>query len=147
MFVLVRTDGSRTDFSFMKCLRTPSSLDRFRAACRRTVADDVLAFKRAHFERHADAARCVVCPLSGRRLGWHQVHVDHAPPWTFRRIVDAFIEREGIRPDEAVIFGTADGEVEPRLADPRLAERFRRFHGETASLRVISATENLRAAR
>ena len=147
MFVAVRIDGTETDFSYMKCIRAPSKLDRFRAGCRRAVFEDILAFKQHYFDRYADDANRVICPLTGKRLGWHEVHVDHAPPWPFRLIVDAFIERHSIRLGNVMILGAADGEVEPRFADRDLAGQFRNFHAEKARLRIIAAKENLRTAR
>jgi len=147
MLTIVRTDGTTTDFSYMKCICTPSARGRLQAACRRAVVEDVLAFKREYFRCHADEANRVLCPLSGKRLGWTEVHVDHAPPWAFRRIVDAFVERHDMQPSAVAILGAADGQVEPRLADRELADQFRCFHASVAHLRVVAVTENLRASR
>lgn len=144
MFVLVRTDGTETDFSFWKCVRPRPWLADLHAACRTAVVEDILSFKREFFTRQANEAGQVPCPLTGRWLCWRDGHVDHMPPWTFRRIVRAFLKRERVEPASIQIDGFADGEMLKRFADSSLSERFRRFHKQFARLRVIDAREHLR---
>ncbi len=144
MFVAERLDGSVTDFSYRKCLRAPTRRGEVSAACRHAVAADVIVFKREYFARHADDAGQVACPLTGRLLGWLEAHVDHAPPWPFRRIVESFFRSLPISLDEVRIVEGGLGGVPRRLADTELIERFRRFHSRVAVLRMIAATENLR---
>ena len=144
MFVVVRTDGTETDFSFWKCVRPRPRIADFHDACRTAVVDDILSFKREYFTKQANEAGQVQCPLTGRWLSWHDGHVDHMPPWTFRWIVRTFLERERIDPAVIQIDGFADGEILKRFADASLSERFRRFHNRLARLRIIDARENLR---
>jgi len=147
MFVLTRVDGSETDFSYRECVSPSSHISDVRAACRRAVVEDIIEFKQQYFTDHADALNHVLCPLTGRLLGWRDVHVDHAPPWVFRRIVDEFLRSEGTAPEDVEIEEHGDGDVEMCLAEPALAERFRAFHRRLANLRVINARENLKAPK
>jgi hypothetical protein len=143
MFVVVRTDGTRTEFSYVKCLQARRPDADFQAACRSAVVEDILDVKQAQFLQNADAARRVICPLTGRRVGWDEVHVDHAPPWPFRRIVEAFVAQERLDPSTVAIDGLADGECVKRFADAALAGRFRRFHAAHAHLRIVEASAHL----
>lgn len=144
MFVAERLDGSVTDFSYRKCLRAPTRRGEVRAACRQAVAEDVIAFKREFFARHADEAGQVACPLTGQLLGWLEAHVDHAPPWRFRRIFASFFRSLRISVDDVRAVEDGPAGMPRRLADTELAERFRQFHSRVAMLRVIAANENLR---
>jgi len=142
MFIAERRDGSSTDFSYRKCLRPTTRRGDINTACRQAVAEDIVAFKREHFNCHGDAANQVICPVTGQRLGWLDVHVDHGPPWPFRRIVDAFLASTSTA--DVQIATNCDGGVTRRFVDADLAERFRRCHGRVAALRVIASAENLR---
>lgn len=144
MFVAERLDGSVTDFSYRKCLRAPTRYGEVSAACRQAVAEDVIAFKREYFARHADEAGQVTCPLTGKLLGWLEAHVDHAPPWPFRRIVESFFGSLPLSLDEVRIVEGGLGESPRRLADTEVSALFRDFHSRVAVLRVIAATENQR---
>jgi hypothetical protein len=79
-------------------------------------------------------------------ISWPQAHVDHAPPWEFAKLADAFLgycEREGIdlSTERRETPNTARVSV---LSDPATAEMWREFHSALATLRVVSAAENLR---
>jgi hypothetical protein len=142
MFVAERRDGSTTDFSYRKCLQPTTRRGEINIACRQAVVEDIVAFKREHFNQHGDAANQVLCPLTGQRLGWPDAHIDHAPPWPFRRIVDAFFASTSTA--DMPITTNCDGGLSRRFVDSDLAERFRQFHARVAMLRVIAAAENLR---
>lgn len=147
MFTLIRTDGSETDFSYRACIYPTSADADLRKACRHAVVEDVLAFKRKAFEAHANEFNEVCCAASGELVAWNEAHVDHAPPWTFRAIVDAFIRSANIDVSAAPLAGSEDNECQRRFADPDLAERFRKFHNERACLRVVTKAANLERCR
>jgi hypothetical protein len=147
MFVVVRTNGTETDFSYRKCIRPPSPIKHFQTACRTAVVDDILEFKKRHFLEHADEAGQVLCPLTERLLSWDEVHVDHMPPQTFCQIVAAFIEQGEIDAQQVAIKGFDDGDILKRFADDGLAESFRAFHASVAQLRIIDATEHIRLSK
>jgi len=147
MFVVERVDGTRSDFSFMKCIYRTAPMTDFLAACRTAVLADVMAFKQRCFDRQADASGRVRCELTGQWHDWDQVHVDHAPPHTFRAIVRAFCAQEGLDPTSVEITGFGDGEMLKQFADDRIAQRFRAHHGRLARLRIIGWQANLRLPR
>lgn len=147
MFTLVRTDGSETDFSYRACIYPPSHEADFREACRQVVLDDILAFKRTVFDAEANECNEVSCAATGMLVGWNEAHIDHAPPWTFKAIVDAFIDETGVDVGAVHLTGSADNECQQRFADSELTERFRTFHNARARLRVVTKAANLEASR
>lgn len=147
MFTLVRTDGTETDFSYRACIYPTSADADFREACRHAVVNDVLAFKRKAFESEANEFDEIRCAVSGELVAWDEAHVDHAPPWTFKRIVEAFIHDLGVDVPGVPLAGSEDNEFQHRFVDAGFAERFRRFHNERAHLRVVTKAANLERCR
>ena len=119
------------DFSWLVCCGTerPCSLcSAMRMSVRRTLAE---------FRKHA-APACVLCAASGT------LHVDHAQP-TFRELAADFI---------AVNRPPTEFESDPdlhmavfRSADKEYASRWRRYHDEHATLRMLCVTCNLTRRR
>lgn len=142
-FWIVRTDGTTTDFSFMECLRPSSSLDKFRSACRNTVADIMANYKAGFW----GAAQVATCPITGDPMTFADSHVHHAGEWTFDRIVEAFIEERGIDIDEVELTGSVDGQIGDRFANIRMEYSFIMFHNERAELQVVSSFGNLSVAK
>jgi hypothetical protein len=62
---VVRTDGSETDFSWIKWVdgETPERL--IKAALRNAVMDQIIVFKQEEFSKG-----CIVCPHPGEELSW-----------------------------------------------------------------------------
>jgi hypothetical protein len=145
-FELVRTDGSTTDFSFMKCLYPATKLQLFRQACRHAVADDIIEFRHRAFDTANDAGQ-LRCPVLDIPMTLQETHVDHEPPRTFDQLVQEFIQRERIEVDAVALTGLGDGELRKGLANSELEERWREFHRTNARLRVVSTKANLSAIR
>lgn len=140
-FWLRRTDGSETDFSFMRCVSAAHAMTDFAKACRTAVVQDILAFKNLVF----DGVDFVTCPIVGERIFRDTCHIDHAPPYTFDRIVQEFtllLENPLQEVEE-----TRDGETVTRFRNDEVAEQFREFHNSHASLRAISKYANLSVLR
>jgi hypothetical protein len=140
-FYVVRQDGSSADFSFYECLKDERQRSRgsIREACREAVAADCASFKGRSF----NGSRFADCALSGQRIHWDQAHVDHAPPWPFSKIVDAWLERIGREPE---VVNTDD--MTTRFADPADSAGFLSFHDERAALRIVEKRLNMsRGAR
>lgn len=147
MFTLIRTDSSETDFSYRACIFPTSAEADFLRACRHAIVEDVLAFKRKAFETHANEFNEVCCAISGELVAWEEAHVDHAPPWTFRAVVEAFIQDQGIDVYAVPLAGGEDNECQHRFAETDIVERFRRFHNGRACLRVVTKAANLERCR
>jgi len=150
-FWVLRVDDTESDFSFPTAVagKPKAQSGEFNDACRAAVAGDIKAAKARHFAVHADADRRVECEVSGVRLTAKEAHLDHAEP-SFGHLVVVFRAERGWH--EAIPHGVLttpdDDQMTTTFVDPDVAESFRLFHRERATLRVISAKENLsRAAR
>jgi hypothetical protein len=137
-FEIVRVDGTVTDVSYLECINETTPRHWFPAACRNAVFYQV-----AHVKDEAFAiSDSIQCPITGEPLTRETCHADHAPPWTFEAIVDAFIAEHRMDPSK-VNYVEGDGSVGSRFADAQLSARFAAFHLERASLRVVSKRANL----
>jgi hypothetical protein len=144
-FVLKRVDGTQTDFSYRECLNPSKPRDWFAQGCRTAIKRQVDALR-----DHVLGAGDVYCPITGELLVGGNCHIDHAPPWTFAKIFEAFVDEFSI--DFAMVDYAdrhLDYSTESRLND-ELAEKFSKFHDERARLRAVSVRANtviLRAGR
>lgn len=138
-FMLVRKDGTQTDFSFNKCLRPPTQLARFLQACRQSVADGIIAFRHAYFQMTPNP----VCELTGELLTMENSHVDHAPPHTFRYIAEMFIQKYHVDVERVTLTSGGDNSCWV-LMPTDLEALWTDYHWQYAKLRVISAAENMR---
>lgn len=143
-FWLVRIDGSQTDFSFMKCLKHESRLQKFKKACRNAVAPTINEFKIECFLEGPS----LCCPLSGEVMTLdNNCHVDHEAPNTFDVIVSDFITSTLVNVDEVELLTGEDGRVTVDFVDKVLEQKFVEFHNERAKLRLLSRLGNLSLAR
>lgn len=140
-FWLVREDGSETDFSFEICLKHETKLQKFKNACRTSVADIVMEFKKDFFHCVGETS---ICPVTGEQMTLRSnSHVDHAPPNTFDKIVQDFISLNGIDVNDIELLTAEDGRVRNEMVDKILESKFVDFHNRMATLRVISKSANL----
>ncbi len=144
-FWLERIDGSRTDFSYISCVKAkPKTLyQEFAEACREAVADDLKAAKKAFFDTHGDETGRVPCDITGGLLLPHESHLDHAHPMTFEVIVRGFLAAERVTPSRSILSGSQDQQFATTFSDPDLVQRFRGFHHRVAQLRIIQSGLNL----
>lgn len=139
-FWIVRTDGTETDISYKKCLEGERAYrNQFLHACRFAIKEHVNAFKAEFFR----VAVRPTCALTGDSITPENSHVDHIPPYTFSRIVEAFVVLNGLNIDApGLCLSGFDGLLIPTFTDPLLRDKFVQFHNNLASLRVISAAAN-----
>jgi len=129
-FVLHRTDGSHTEFSYIKCVDGEVPFSRlFAAACRTAIDPQIQEFRALHTAQENNGT-----------------HVDHHIT-SFKRIVDDFYHNNPIPPDNVVILGFGDNETSKYFADKELEKRFADYHRSRATLKLIPAQENLRKKR
>lgn len=140
-FVILRTDGTFTDFSFKKCLTPASPLQLFKQACRHTVADQVTRFRASLLDATPEAV--LLCPVLGVPIERDEMHVDHTPPWTFDSLVLKFIEQEQIDVQVICVTGFGDNEIRKDFQDSAIRERWQEFHRLNARLRLVSKKANL----
>jgi hypothetical protein len=137
-FWIVRTDGTETDFSFLKCLCGSAAQDLVRSAMRSAVRGQLAEVRSAAL----GAGKC--CPISGELLTTENCHVDHAEP-LFIEIADAFASSEGGY--EAIATRALDGEFGRRFLDNTQEQRWIVFHRSLAQLRAVSKRTNLSTLR
>ena len=82
----------------------------------------------------------MVCEVTGEGFSKSNSDVDHAPPVTFKFLVDSFISVNGIDVELVQYVpesrsGHGKGSV---FADPELLDRWLQFHRQHAVLRVLS---------
>lgn len=119
-FFIRRTDGSETDFSYIKCFTKQSVFADFSTACRNAIKEDKAALKTG--------------------LGYDQYDVHHNCI-DFKTIVQTFIEDKHI--DITMVEFLSGDRIEGRhFKDERLASAFREFHSRFASLEVLPKTDH-----
>lgn len=139
-FWLERTDGTRTDWSYRTALdgRHRRTKERIALACRSAVRDQT---SEAFWAAQTDGGW--LCAMSGDTLPAGRAVVDHAQPWPFWRIVEAFVEREGGMDELAkALRPTEDGVGGEFFAAQEVADRFAAWHREVAVLQVIDVAYN-----
>ena len=142
-FAIVRVDGTETDFSFMKCITPPTPLGVFKQTCRRTIEFQIVSFKKKYFKDNEDSNGFIVCPITNELVNFENAHVDHQPPKTFDRLVEAFVQQFQIDISQVEIGGVADGDVVRYFVDKKLSVEWQEFHRRNADLRVVSEYANL----
>ena len=140
-FWVVRTDGSETDFSFIKAIAaspTPRA-QLFADACRSAIDDDIVTAKARYFADHGDQDQRVVCPISGVRLRRNDARVDYTLT-PFRMIALAFRDVQGWDVETAAgqVSASADAQLTATFTNPIIADAFRRHHHASARVRLVS---------
>ena len=132
-FHVIHPDGTETDFSFNTALGLAQCGPTLEKAARRAIAGTVKEVKWRYFAGRDEAP----CELTGVMLTPGSAHVDHAPPWPFRKILTEFvIAHGGIPALRNYAYGTVFAHDNDRT-------EFLAFHDQRAVLRVISASANL----
>lgn len=138
-FWLERTDSSRTDWSFLSCLKPPTHEQQVRSAMRRAIADQAIAFVAAAFAGR-DA---VPCEITGAPVTRADAHVDHRPPRTFLCLVTWFLGQQGLAYADVGVMPTTDGSTATELSDPALIAAWKAWHKTHATLQITSSKANL----
>lgn len=142
-FVVIRSDGSSTDFSFKVCV-TGASLRRDRVgALRSAIAQQV-----ADFKSRAFAGRTTVpCRVRGVMTSFRDADVDHAPPTTFDRLVEQWLCSEGLKLEDIAIGPAADNQIVSEITDNEQLTSWQAFHLKYARLRITCRAANLSEVR
>ena len=147
-FILIRTDGTWTDFSFLHCITAKTQADDVKRAFRSAVHKQIQGFKLDAFldEKFTEIDH-LTCPVSGEQVTRDNCHVDHEPPLTFENLLAAFLSSRGTVLDSVEVTGFGDGEVEKRIADGELEKAWQDYHFKNANLRIVSKSANLGTIR
>lgn len=135
-FQIIRTDGTKTDISFMHSIKNRSKLVDIKMACRAAIRSEIVKFKT--FVNYG----IDVCPFTGEVLTKVNTHIDHYD-LTFNEIVDFWLLLNDINELHKQICATVDNEFITYFTNPIISEDFRIFHNRNTHLRAISKTANL----
>ncbi|MFG2463370.1 DCL family protein [Streptomyces sp. NPDC048523] len=139
-FEVIRTDGTRIDFSYLACLKPPSYRQQVSSAMRVEVKDDVSAYFTSRV-----AANTLLSDESGRTLDIADTHVSYYRGPSFAELAAAFAHDVGGW--DAIELTTSSDPGRGKFTDRALAERWREYHQEHAVLALLSSQENLRRPR
>jgi hypothetical protein len=138
-----RTDGSRTDFSWVKCIDGETSDQLQMQALRVAVMDQIIGFKQSQLL----SARPITCPETGEQLSWQHCHVDHCAPDTFERLVADWLLSEGITIEQVAISPSRDISFHRKLTNEAQRQSWWNFHNSRKRLRLLSPFANLSIAK
>lgn len=140
-FVVVRQDGSQTDFSFKNCIYGPNPRSDVLAALRAAVVEQITRF------RDAELVPGKLCPISGEGLTRKNTHVDHVAPDTFVALATRWTTQLGADLVQLELVPNAPNQLVRGLRDPAQILSWQAFHQASAVLRLISRTANLSTVR
>jgi hypothetical protein len=132
-FVVVRMDGSSTDFSYYEAITPSSHVQKVRVALRTIVSQQIIEFR--------DSCNPLECEINPDHRG--PFHVDHADP-PFIEIADRFAAYKGgygnikLSPHQ-------DGDIGDFLDDQDDVEFWANGHQVIARLRILCQPCNLRS--
>jgi len=138
-FYIERIDGTKTDFSYLKCIYGEKFINLLKQACRNAIWPYILEFKRKIFENNEK----VICPLTGRQLSWEDAHIDHENP-PFEEIFQRWYVSYGYRAKKEDLIFDEDGLRGVKFRNKALKNSFVKFHNKLAKLRIISKEANLK---
>lgn len=124
-FWIIRTDGSEIDFSYIKAVKAKdkTNLQKFKDAAREAVSSQIIQFK------------------VSANANFPGLHVDHIIP--FEKFILSFIYEFNINVDQVKITGDTRSE----FMDKELKDSWKKYHLKNASLRILTASENLSRKR
>lgn len=138
-FMILRTDGSSTDFSWRQCLYPRTKRADVVKACREAVSGQIMEYRNDFLDKWEGP---YTCPITLKDTPVTELHVDHTPPWTFAVIFDAWIKANKINISTVKLEGHGDNSEMIEFADSELAESFANCHLKFAKLRMVSAEGN-----
>ncbi len=138
-FVIIRTDGSDTDFSFHVSIDGSNNRRDVFHAMRHAVAEQVIAFQRAALS----CATRPICPYTQEVLTITTSHVDHTPPDTFFALATRWMQENDFSISDIPLVDNADNQWVRSMRDPDQETSWSGFHQAHARLRIISRPANL----
>lgn len=141
-FYILRSDGTNTDFSYVKCINKPSKATSLKKALRNLVMDQVMGYKEDYFNKNKDYNGYVICPVTKLKINKKSSHLDHYE-LQFNEIVKLWIEKEGIDTKNITLVKSGDNDYDMDIKEENIRESFYNFHKEHASYRVVLDKVNL----
>ena len=136
-FVAIRDDSSIRDFTWRHALYPRSARARVMKACRWAVKDQIRKFREKEFSTGLG-----VCPVSGLPVTPFDSDVDHIPPQTFEKLVEAWLSTVRLADEDIELVAVAGYGKPDRWQDVFLEEDWKAYHRTHARLRVVHPTAN-----
>ena len=140
-FWVIRTDGTSTDFSYVKAVdgNAKSQSQEFYDACHNAVSRDLLKLKQKQFDHFSNGDGEIECDLTGELVSFPNASLSHATP-SFGTIVDAFRRLKGWEggPPPGTLTSSEDEQLSTHFTDDAVSREFRDYHHKVAVLRIIA---------
>ena len=132
-FGVERVDGTVARFSYKICFEAArrSPIDRAHEAFRQAVRPAILTWRDKTFQKQGGR---ILCPITGTPVDPKHCHVDHESR-SFVDLVADFLAAECLVIEDVAV---AISQVEARLSDSELRQRWIRFHNKNCKLRIVS---------
>jgi len=148
-FMIQRTDGSSTDFSFNKCFhpeRKYSKNKNWPLIFRNVIKDQIDSFRKSAFEMvgHKDKFICSHTNLKFKKI---YSHVDHVYPLTFDSIMLEFIKLNKLDLDKIKLSKDNRTSEVQEILDENIIKTFYDFHKNRSVLRIVCNSANLQGKR
>jgi len=140
-FFLERNDGTSTDFSWIACIDGDNQRKEVFDAFRNAVACQIKNFKLHKLQTDQ------ICPYTDEKLHKDNTHVDHQAPFTFKVLVENFLNNECMKFLDVAITEPEDNQFTTYLTNKNFSRRWEQFHKKNAKLRLISKKGNLSYAK
>ena len=106
----------------------------FNKACRNSIQEDIMNVKQIYFDENSVKGQ-VKCQETGVLSNVDRFGCDHRQPITFSVIVERFKELNNIDLDKVEFITDENNTIV--FNDQNLADHFRKFHKDKASLRIV----------
>jgi len=141
-FFIERIDGTKTDFSYLKCLNGDNKLNEIKAMFRTAIRPQIISFRNNAFKTKA----YLKCPITGEYVSEHNCNIDHFIP-SFFELFYVFINENNVDLNQIKVGGKEDGFQEYYFIDKTLERKWKKFHKKFANLRVLSVKGNAKRKR
>lgn len=144
-FEVFYNDDSSCFISYIMIINNTklSPADLFYKACRNTIHGDIRSVKQEYFDKHS-VKGMVKCQETQILSKWEELVVDHRQPNTFSMIVERFKEYYKVNLNRVNYIINDDNLLVFR--NPKATHRFRMFHKDKATLRIVRKECNLARA-
>lgn len=141
-FEIFFSDNTSQYISYLMMINTKkqSSESLFSIACRNSIHKDIHSVKQKYFDDNSSKG-LVKCQETGVLSKWTELVIDHRQPNTFSMIVERFKEINGIDLD-SIEYETNEQNFF-MFKDLDLTHKFKKYHKEKASLRLVRKECNL----
>lgn len=149
-FWVIRSDGSETDFSFIRAVNAAPkrAVEQLTDACRRAVYAELQTAKIRHFAMYGDDNGRIRCALSGDPIDERDTALEYIEAG-FAELVRSFARTQGWEEliPAGVISDPADAQTTTAFISADHAEAFRDFHRASAKIRLVKKSARTHRTR